>query len=88
MPSVCAARIWFRAVTASRNQTSWRKFSLVEIAEVRIEGVAVEIDVFFGIARADPGFLHGDALVGQLPAEACLSSAARPSRSRSCRWHR
>ena len=36
---------------------------VVVVAEVRVERVAVEIDVFFRIARADPGFLHGDALI-------------------------
>ena len=37
---------------------------VVAIAEVRVERVAVKIDVFFGIARPDPGLLHGNALVG------------------------
>ncbi len=37
---------------------------VVFVAEVRVERVAIEINVFFGIARADPGFLHGDGFVG------------------------
>src|SRR3984893_9138232 len=41
------------------------KVIVVEVAEVRVERVAVKINVFFGIARSDPGFLHGNALVGQ-----------------------
>ena len=36
---------------------------LVQVAEVRIERVAIEVDVFFGIARAQPRVLHGNVLV-------------------------
>src|SRR5258708_6603827 len=36
---------------------------VVTVAEVRVERIAVKINVFFGIARSDPGFLHGNALV-------------------------
>ena len=38
---------------------------VVAIAEVRVERVAVKINVFFGIARPDPGFLHGNTFVRQ-----------------------
>ena len=34
--------------------------ALIEIAEVRIHGVVVEDDVFVGIARGEPCFLHAD----------------------------
>ena len=37
---------------------------VVAIAEMRIQSVVVVLDIFFGIARTDPGFLHGDAVVG------------------------
>ena len=37
--------------------------AVVTIAEVRIEGVVIVGDVLFGVARADPGFLHRNALV-------------------------
>src|SRR5208337_4655438 len=38
---------------------------VVAVAEMRVKRIAVEINVFFGIARPDPGFLHGNALVSQ-----------------------
>jgi len=38
--------------------------AFVEIAEVRVQGVAVKINIFLGIARSDPSFLNRDALVG------------------------
>src|SRR5438876_902407 len=36
---------------------------LIAIAEMWIQAVAVEIYIFLGIARRQPGFLHGDGLV-------------------------
>ena len=36
---------------------------LVEIAEVRIHCVVVELHVFVGVARGEPGILHADRLV-------------------------
>src|SRR5208282_4495827 len=37
---------------------------VVLVAEMRVKCVAVKINVLLGIARSDPGFLHGNALVG------------------------
>ena len=37
---------------------------LVEIAKVWIQAVAIEVDIFFRIARTQPGVLHRDVFVG------------------------
>src|SRR5208283_6197019 len=36
---------------------------VIFVAEVWVECVAVEINLFFGVARSEPGILHGNALV-------------------------
>ena len=37
--------------------------AIVAVAEVRVEGIVVVIDVFLGIAGTDPGFLYGNAFI-------------------------